>query len=105
MALEIGIPDSRVKTMYLQVPRPLTNKAGISFSFMGIVLATPPSIKDSRLGSETVAMSGSEGQFRGQREGEYWETNPIELTCFLSIACQKMGETNPREICLAVSAA
>jgi hypothetical protein len=25
----------------------LTNKAGISFSFMGIVLATPPSIKDS----------------------------------------------------------
>jgi hypothetical protein len=36
------------------VPSALTNKAGMSFSFMGIVLATPPSIKDSRLGTDSA---------------------------------------------------
>ena len=45
--------DSRfaIQNWVLTVPSPLTNKAGMCFSFMGIELATPHSIKDYRLGS------------------------------------------------------
>ena len=32
----------------------------------------------------------------GQREGEEWQTNPIELTCFLSTTYRKEGRNKPK---------
>jgi hypothetical protein len=57
-------------------------------------------ITDSGLTSHTavagILSAGSKADGRDQRKGQEWETNPIELTCFISATYRTDGRNKPK---------